>query len=89
MIPMQSRGAWIAASLAGLALVLALSWVTLRAGPAQAQPVMTAPACQCSAPTAIPGLATQVVHCLCGGMACVLSQHSEPGASRNLMQCVK
>jgi len=89
MFLLRSRLALFTATLAGLAVAAALSWAAMRTGDVQAQPVMSAPSCQCSAPTSIPGLSTQVVHCLCGGMACVLSQHSEPGASKNLMQCVK
>ena len=50
---------------------------------------MAAPACQCSTATAVPGLDTSLVHCVCGGMTCVLSQHAAKGAADNLMQCVR
>jgi hypothetical protein len=74
----------------------ALVWAALAFLPhhkAEAQGVMSAPACQCSAPTELPALATQVVHCICGGLSCVVSQvaaSASPIAPRsNLMQCVK
>ncbi len=60
-----------------------------RWGQAEAQSVMSAPACQCSAPTSIASLSTNVVHCLCGGMSCVISEHAGQGKGSNLMQCVK
>lgn len=56
---------------------------------AQTQGVMSAPACQCSAPTVIPGMSTTIVHCLCGGVACVITEHTGPGKNGNLLQCVK
>jgi hypothetical protein len=55
----------------------------------EAQGVMSAPACQCSAPTAIAGMSTTLVHCLCGGMSCVITEHTGPGKNNNLLQCVK
>jgi hypothetical protein len=61
----------------------------LRWGQAEAQGVMSAPACQCSAPTSIPSMSSNVVHCLCGGISCVVSEHTGPGKNANLMQCVK
>jgi hypothetical protein len=63
---------------------LAMQW-----GPAQAQGMMSAPACQCSPPTIIGSMSSSVVHCLCGGMSCVVSEHKEQGKNTNLMQCVK
>ena len=83
--PYRLLGATVLGSIA----VLAVALLGLRGGPAEAQGVMSAPACQCSASTAIPSMAASVVHCLCGGMSCVLSEHSGPGRSANLMQCVK
>ncbi len=70
----------------------ALFLVALLAPPwkhADAQGVMSAPACQCSAPTAIPGISTTIVHCLCGGMSCVITEHTGLGKNGNLLQCVK
>ena len=76
------------AAVATSALVL-LGLLALRGDRAQAQGVMSVPACQCSAPTALPGLSGTVVHCVCGGISCVVSEHTGPGKSTNLMQCVK
>ncbi len=74
--------------LAAMALLL-LALLGPRWSQAQAQGAMTAPACQCSAATAIPAMSTNVVHCLCGGISCVVSEHTGPGKNTNLMQCVK
>lgn len=73
------------AALAGMAAIAA--GFTL--GPqtrAEAQNLMSAPACQCSAATTIPELSAKVVHCLCGGMACVVSEHRN---GTPLLQCVR
>ncbi len=70
--------------------VAALTLALLGAGAVGAQPAMTPPACQCSAPTAVPALSMTVVHCLCGGVSCVLSSVLNAGKpSEPLMQCVK
>ncbi len=79
----------LAAILLSSAAVILLALLGLRWGQAEAQGVMSAPACQCSAPTAIPSMSTSVVHCLCGGMSCVLSDNTGQGRNANLMQCVK
>jgi hypothetical protein len=71
---------------------IAIILVVLLATPwrhADAQGVMSPPACQCSAPTAIPGISTTIVHCICGGMACVISEHTGSGKNGNRLQCVK
>lgn len=73
----------------GSMVVLLLGLLGLRWGQAEAQGVMFAPACQCSAPTSIPSMSSNVVHCLCGGMSCVVSEHTGQGKNSNLMQCVK
>jgi hypothetical protein len=83
---MQALGATAALALTAW---LGLAAIGLRSGTAEAQGLMSAPACQCSAPTAIPGLDTSLVHCVCGGMACVLSQHAGKGGAENRMQCVR
>jgi ethanolamine ammonia-lyase small subunit len=70
------------------AAVLVAVLMGLRPGAASAQGILSAPACQCSATTAIPGLSTSVAHCLCGGVACVIAEHSAQGKGA-LMQCVK
>ncbi len=80
--------------LAGLLVLVAAAGayglLAANANKAEAQGIMSAPSCQCSAPTSIfstPGNA--VVHCVCGGMSCVVSEHKESGKNTNLMQCVK
>ena len=79
----------LAAAFVAAISAIALVGFGLRAGPAEAQGLMTAPACQCSAASAVPGLSTTVSHCLCGGVACVLSQHGTGAASAHQMQCVR
>lgn len=80
------RAATTGALMAGAA-VLAL--LLLRGSPVQAQQgPMSAPACQCSAPTPIPGMSSRVAHCLCGALSCAIAESAE--ASRgNQMQCVR
>ena len=75
---------------AGLA---ALGLASLGAG-AAAQPLGLGPppACQCSVPTPVPALSVTLVHCLCGGLACVVAQHAllggaAPGSTQ--LQCVR
>lgn len=85
----SARSTRLAAVVLGSAVVLLLGLLGLRWGQVQAQGVMSAPACQCSAPTAIASISTNVVHCLCGGISCVISEHTGPGKNANLMQCVK
>lgn len=67
-----------------LVLLLGLRW-----GHSEAQGIMSAPACQCSAPTTIANMSINVVHCVCGGMSCVIGENTGQGKSSNLMQCVK
>ncbi len=69
--------------------ILLIGLLGLRGGQAKAQSVMSAPACQCSAPTSIPSMSSSVVYCLCGGMSCVVSEHTGQGRNSNLMQCVR
>jgi hypothetical protein len=80
------RAATVAASLAAVAALALL----LRGGPvqAQAQGPMSAPACQCSAPTPIPGMTTRVAHCLCGALSCAIAESAELSRG-NQMQCVR
>lgn len=89
MLRRSVRFTHLAAIVLGSVLVLLLGLLGLRWGQAEAQGVMSAPACQCSAPTSIAGMSTNVVHCLCGGMSCALSEHTGQGKNSNLMQCVK
>lgn len=87
MTCVSPRHAALAGALIGTFVLTAAAWIGLRPAPAQAQGIMSTPACQCSAPTAVGGLPLNVVHCMCGGVACVLSQHGA-GTSHQL-QCVK
>jgi hypothetical protein len=59
------------------------------AGRAEAQGLMSVPACQCSPTTPVAGISTTLVHCICGGISCVITEHKEQGKNTNLMQCVK
>lgn len=78
----------LATTVLGVAAIAA-AVLGLRPEQAKAQGIMAAPGCQCSAPTSIPGISTNVVHCLCGSMSCVISEHTGPGKNTNLMQCVR
>ena len=89
MLRRSVRFTHLAAIVLGSVLVLLLGLLGLRWGQAEAQGVMSTPACQCSAPTSIASMSTHVVHCLCGGMSCVVSEHTGQGKNSNLMQCVK
>lgn len=78
------RVAGVAAVVLGAAAMLAL----LRGNPVQAQGPMTAPACQCSVPTPIPGMSSRIAHCLCGALACAISEPVASGGASQ-MQCVR
>ncbi len=79
-----------AAGLLGLGtLVVAAAALVLRGAPAQAQSVMSAPACQCSAPTPISGMSSRIAHCMCGAMSCAITETTEPPGKGSLMQCVR
>jgi hypothetical protein len=67
-------------------LLLALSFQT---APALAQNIMSAPACQCSAPTLVITGGASVVHCVCGAMSCVISVPSQTSKDTSQLQCVK
>lgn len=87
----KSRRVRIALALALPAVAVALLLV-LRGTPAQAQVQgpMSAPACQCSPAVAIPGMGSRIAHCICGVMACALTEPVDAtrgGAS--MMQCVR
>lgn len=57
---------------------------------AEAQGVMSAPACQCSTPTPLPGIRSAVVHCLCGAMSCAITEYQPSGGGgTQQMQCVR
>ncbi|MCZ4314420.1 hypothetical protein O4H66_13495 [Comamonadaceae bacterium G21597-S1] len=78
------RLATIAATLAGAAALL----LGVYGQPAQAQGPMSAPACQCSAPTPIPGLTSRIAHCMCGVLSCAIAE-PEQGTRSSQMQCVR
>lgn len=59
------------------------------AAPAVAQNVMSAPACQCSAPTLVVTGGASVVHCVCGAMSCVISLPPASSKDTSQLQCVK
>lgn len=89
MLRSPVRFTHLAAIILSSVLVLLLGLFGPRWGQAEAQGAMSAPACQCSAPTSITSMSTNVVHCLCGGISCVVSEHTGQGKNSNLMQCVK
>lgn len=61
----------------------------LRPASAQSKNIMEAPACQCSAPTAVVTGGTRLVHCVCGGMSCVMSVPPSGSKDTGQLQCVK
>lgn len=65
------------------------SVLLLRGDPVRAQGPMSVPACQCSVAVAIPGLANRIAHCMCGVMACAISEPVSAGAGTASMQCVR
>ena len=79
--------------LAALGLATATTGVVVffggHVGRSEAQGIMAAPACQCSATTPVASMSTTLVHCICGGMSCVISEYKEPTKNTHLMQCVK
>lgn len=89
MFVRHARFTLLAAIGLGLATALLVVLLGTRSDRAGAQGIMSAPACQCSATTSVPGMSTNVVHCVCGGMSCVVSEHTAQGRNTNLMQCVR
>ena len=89
MLISPSRYTYLAAIVLATAAAGAIGWSAVHWGQAQAQGLMSAPACQCSPTTPIASMSTVVVHCICGGMSCVISEHKDQGKSIHLMQCVK
>ncbi len=84
------RAAWLTGAMAAAAVAGAFGLLAVNPDKAEAQGIMSAPGCQCSAPTSIfSTVGNNVVHCVCGGMSCVISEHKESGKNTNLMQCVK
>ncbi len=79
------RLASMTAALAGAAAITLL----LRGNPAQAQGPMSAPACQCSVPTPIPGMSSRIAHCLCGAISCAITEPSDSTRGASQMQCVR
>ena len=89
MVNHPKRSVLLAASALGLTALVIAGVLAVRPVPAEAQSMPTVPACQCSAPTSIPNMATTVAQCLCGNATCVISQDNGPGKGGNLMQCVR
>lgn len=93
MLKLPARATLVAAAVLALAGLAATGFFALHGATAQAQTqargLMSAPTCQCSVPTAIVSMSSSVVHCQCGGMSCVVSEHQGQGKSMNLMQCVR
>lgn len=83
------RRTLFAAAALGAAALLALALPGLRGPAAQAQGIMSAPACQCSAPTAIAGISATIVHCICGAMSCAVTEYGAAAKRENQMQCVR
>ena len=87
--PAQVHRAWAM----GLLMAGAAMLLVLRANPAQAQQgqgPMSVPACQCSAAVAVPGTAVKVAHCICGVLACAITEPVDASSrSSSLMQCVR
>ena len=77
------------AGLLALGAIMAIAALALRGTPAQAQSIMSAPACQCSAPTSITGMSSRIAHCMCGGMSCAVTEIGDQAARSSLMQCVR
>jgi hypothetical protein len=83
------RGVLIAAILLFLLVVALLAALPLRPASAQPKDIMTAPACQCSTPTRVVAGGASLVHCVCGGMSCVVSLPPGGGKDTSQLQCVK
>jgi hypothetical protein len=88
MFQRHLRGVLIAAVLLFLLMVALLAGLPLRPASAQSSNIMAAPACQCSAPTQVDG-GTRLVHCVCGGMSCVISVPPSGGKDSSQLQCVR
>ena len=80
---------WLLA--AGLAATAAVAATALLNRPAEAQGIMSAPGCQCSPATAIPGLSSSIAHCICGAMSCAVTEPKLASGTSGaaLMQCVR
>ncbi len=83
------RATYLAAMLAAVAAAGALGLLATNANKAEAQGIMAAPSCQCSAGTPIPGFSSKVAHCVCGGMLCAINEAGESNKQTILMQCVR
>jgi len=88
----KSRRVRIVMALA-LPVVAVALLLMLRGSPAQAQAQaqgrMSAPACQCSAAVAIAGMGSRIAHCICGVMACAVTEPIDATRGANMMQCVR
>lgn len=89
MFQKSTRSTVFAAAAIGITVILAATVFGLRPGEAEGQGITSVPACQCSAATVVSEISTSLVHCVCGGMACVVSQHAGPNAASNEMHCAR
>ncbi|MEO8541951.1 MAG: hypothetical protein ABI434_00135 [Burkholderiaceae bacterium] len=91
-INLKPRRLGIAGALAVLAATAAAA-LLLRGNAAQAQAVlgpMSAPACQCSVAVSIPGMGSRITHCICGVMACAITEPVDATSrASSMMQCVR
>lgn len=89
MLERSARNTVLGAALVGAAAVLAAGVFGLPVGKAEAQNIMAAPTCQCSAAIAIDGMTTKVAHCICGVMQCVIGESPAQSKVPGLLQCVR
>jgi len=76
----------------GLLLAGAAVALLLQGNPAQAQQgqgPMSAPACQCSPAVAVPGINSRIAHCICGVMACAITEPIDTARGSSMLQCVR
>ena len=90
-VPRFSRSALWAAGAVLLLVFLLAAGMAIKASPAQAQHVMAAPGCQCSAPTSVLGTGggPKLVHCVCGGLSCAISMAAGNSSDNHQLQCMK
>ena len=85
----DSKSSRLRIALALVLPALAVALLLLRGSPVQAQGPMSAPACQCSPAVAIPGMGSRIAHCICGVMACAVTEPIDATRGSSMMQCVR